>query len=205
MMGARNIFYCVSVFIVAAGGWICPIYGVPVYICGGDFNLRIPQEPDSSYGWMADAVIDIPVHYNISDLDVKISITHSSAFDLRLFLVNPAGISVVLNEYLDLNDFFYSPNYTQTIFDDEALVSVEDGEAPFTGRYRPRESLNIFDGEDTFGAWRLLIYDQCLNDSGYLDSFEMFISVPEPAAIFLLGFGSLFMLLRNSNRRFKKH
>jgi len=205
MMGARNIFYCFSAFIFTAAGWVCPVYGVPVYIYGGDFNLRIPQEPGSSYGWMADAVIDIPDHYNICDLDVKVNITHSSVFDLRLFLESPSGTSVCLNTYDDVDDFFEGANYTQTIFDDEALVPIEQGELLFTGRYRPRESLNIFDGEDTFGQWRLLIYDQFPYNTGTLDSFELVVSAPEPAAIFLLGFGSVFMLLRNSNRGFKRH
>lgn len=203
-MHARNIFYCVFAFIFVAAGWVCPVYAVPVYVYGGPFDLRIPEKPGENYGWMADAVIDIPEDYNIFDVDVKVNITHSSAFDLRLFLVSPAGTSVCLNTYNDVNDFFPDPNYIETIFDDEALLSIEEGEAPFTGRYRPRESLSIFDDESTLGEWRLQIYDQYPNNTGRLDSFELFVSVPEPAAVFLLGFGSVFILSRNSNRGFKK-
>jgi len=203
MMRARNFFYCVSAFIFTAAGWFCPVYAVPVYIYGGDFDLRIPEDPDESYGWMADAVIDIPDHYDICDLDVKVTVTHSNVFDLQLFLVSPAGTVVFLNGY-GINDFFNDPNYIETIFDDEALVPIEEGEAPFTGRFRPRESLNIFDGEGTFGTWRLRIYDQFPYDTGTLDSFELFVVVPEPAAVFLLGFGSVFILSRNSNRGLKK-
>ena len=204
MMRARNIFYCVYAFIFTAAGWVCPVYAVPVYVYGGDFDLRIPEKEGENYGWMADAVIDIPDHYIICDLDVKVSITHSSVYDLQLYLVSPADNLIMLNGY-NVDDFFRGADYTQTIFDDEASVPIEEGEVPFTGRFRPREALNIFDGEDTFGLWRLRIYDQFPSNTGNLDSFELLVSVPEPAAVFLLGFGSVFILSRNSNRGFRKH
>jgi hypothetical protein len=204
MMGARNIFYCVSAFIIAATGWICPVYAVHIHIYGGDFDLRIPEEPGENYGKMADAIIDIQDDYIISDLNVKVNISHSNVFDLQVVLINPSGTPVCLNMY-GLDDFFEGPNYIDTIFDDEALVPIEEGEAPFTGRFRPRDSLSVFDGESIFGEWRLHIVDQFPHNWGRLDSFELLVSAPEPATVFLLGFGSVFMLLRNSNRRFKKH
>lgn len=202
-MRTRNIFYCVSAFIFTAAGLVCPVYAVPVYVYGGPFDLRIPENPDENYGWMADAVIEISDNYNIFDLDVKVTVTHSSVFDLQLFLVSPADTVIMLNGY-GVDDFFEGADYIQTVFDDEALIPIEEGEVPFTGRYRPRESLNIFDGESTLGEWRLRICDQFPNNTGNLDSFELFVLVPEPAAVFLLGFGSVFILSRNSNRGIKK-
>ncbi len=202
-MRAHKIFFCFSAFIFTAAGWVCPVYAVPLYVYGGPFDLRIPEVPGENYGKMADAIINIEDDYIISDLNVKVNINHSSAFDLQLLLVSPAGTTICLNEY-KLNDYFPDPNYTETIFDDEALLSIAAGQAPFTGQFRPRDSLDILDGESTLGEWRLQIYDQFPNNTGTLDSFELFISVPEPAAVFLLGFGSVFILSRNSNRGFRK-
>ncbi|MBA7673067.1 hypothetical protein ES703_81255 [subsurface metagenome] len=192
MMGARSILHCVSALIFTLAGWAGSVYAGTVHIYGGDFNLPIPQQPDTSKGWMADAIINIPDHYVISDLDIEVNITHSNVFDLQMFLISPKGTIACLNMY-NVNDFFIGPNYTQTIFDDEALVPIEQGEAPFTGRFRPKESLNIFDGEDTFGPWQLHICDAFDYDTGTLDSFELIISVPEPATILFLALGAVFI------------
>ena len=53
-----------------------------VHIYGGDFNLPIPANPDETKGWMDDAIIDVPDHLDIFDIDVvrfpELSITTSS-------------------------------------------------------------------------------------------------------------------------------
>ncbi|MGB2809639.1 MAG: proprotein convertase P-domain-containing protein, partial [Sedimentisphaerales bacterium] len=67
---------------------------------------------------------------------------------------------------------------------------------------RPVEpyKLSEFDGEDTYGIWRLQIYDAWDWDTGTLDSFELFIKTPEPAtAMFLIlgaGLVNLFKIRR---------
>jgi subtilisin-like proprotein convertase family protein len=107
---------------------------------------------------MYDAVIDIPEHFNISDLDVSINLTHSNVFDLQVFLVSPSGTVVCLNMY-NPDEFFEGGDYINTIFDDEAGTPIGQGEPAFTGRFRPRDSLAAFDGQDAYGLWRLRIYD----------------------------------------------
>ena len=95
--------------------------------------------------------------------------------------------------YNPFNEFFEGENYSQTIFDDEADISISLGEAPFTGRFRPREPylLSAFDDEDVYGSWRLQIYDAFYYNTGTLDSFELIITnyTPEPATAILLTFG----------------
>jgi subtilisin-like proprotein convertase family protein len=173
--------------------WIVAILGLTVgisltasagqvYIYGGDFNLRIPADPDNTRGWMDDAVIEIPDHFPIADLDVCITITHSSVFDLQLFLQSPTGTRLCLNMY-NLTEYFDGENYTQTIFDDESELSIEQAQPPFTGRFRPEpgNALSIFDGLDTYGSWRLQINDMYYADSGVLDRFELMICGKIPA------------------------
>jgi subtilisin-like proprotein convertase family protein len=191
----------VAVLVIVAGGAL-PVFATPVYIYSGDFNLRIPNEANSTRGWMADAILEIPDHFAIHDLDVGITLTHTSVFDLQIFLLSPAGTILCLNAY-NFDEFFVGENYTQTIFDDEAQIPIELAGPPFTGRFRPRPPglLEVFDGQDSFGLWRLRIYDAFHFDSGMLNSFELTVTAPEPATAILLTLGmglvSLFRPRRN--------
>jgi subtilisin-like proprotein convertase family protein len=169
----------------------------PVHIYSGDFNLPIPAQPGSTKGWMDDkAIIEIHDHFPISDLDVGISLTHSRVFDLQLYLQDPTE-RLCLNMY-NFDEYFNGENYTQTIFDDEAELSIEQGQPPFTGRFRPVEpyKLSEFDGEDAYGSWRLQIYDAWEWDTGTFNRFELMITAPEPATAILLSIGVGLMRLR---------
>jgi len=191
-MEARSAVQWIATLLVIMEGVSFPVFAGPVYTYGGDFDLPIPEldssNPDISKGWMDDAVIEITDHFIVSDLDVRVSITHTNVFDLQIFLQSPAGTRICLNMYT-FREFFEGANYTQTVFDDEAELSIKQDEPPFTGSFRPVEpyKLSEFDGEDTYGIWRLQIYDAWAWDTGTLDSFELFITTPEPAtAIFLI-------------------
>lgn len=197
-MDARNAVQWIGVILViVAGACGGAVYAGPVHIYSGNFNLPIPK-PDSndpciSKGWMTDAVIEIPHHFIITDLDVRISITHTNVIDLQIFLRSPTEKVICLNMFdvYDLDKFPRDENYkdyTDTIFDDEAKGPVKEGEAPFAGRFKPIDpyELSKFDGEDAYGLWRLQIYDMWDWDTGTLNSFELMITTPEPATAILL-------------------
>ncbi len=176
------------------------------YSFGDYFDLRIPADPEASKGWMDDAVIDVPQHLTIADLDVTINITHTNAFDLRLFLESPSGTTVILNESDPFGGFYKGADYSSTTFDDEAATPIEEGEPPFVGRFRPLEgqSLTSFDGQDAYGSWKLEVYDAFAGDTGSFDSFTLTFSVPEPAtvAFLVVGLGLAGLPLhRRSTRR----
>ncbi|UCF00432.1 MAG: proprotein convertase P-domain-containing protein [Planctomycetota bacterium] len=167
------------------------VLSVPFDIYGGDCDLAIVDKPGPGCE-MTEAVIDVPDNFTVYDIDVRINITHTNVFDLQLFLQSPSGTRICLNYFDSLSEYDIYPNYTNTIFDDEAMVSIEDGAAPFSGRFRPRGpgQLKDFDGQDTFGLWRLQIYDMFDWDYGTLDSFELLVTIPEPATILLLTLGA---------------
>jgi hypothetical protein len=157
------------------------------------FNLRIPADPRATRGWMEDAIIDVPSHLVIEDLDVSVDLTHAKAFDLQLFLKSPSGTVVLLNQYDPFTGYIEGADYRGTTFDDEAGTPIEEASPPFAGRYRPLEgySLSAFDGQDAYGLWKFCVCDARYADIGRFNSFSLTITVPEPAtmAFLILGLG----------------
>jgi subtilisin-like proprotein convertase family protein len=169
---------------------------------GGDCNIPILDSHDRNNAAITEAVINIPEHFVISDLDVRINITHTNIFDLQLFLENPTRKRICLNSY-DPCEFFDRDNYVETIFDDEAITPIEEAQPPFTGRFKPisPNQLSKFDGEDAFGDWHLQIYDLYPANTGTLDSFELIINVPEPSTALLLALAAAGLPYRPRLRR----
>ncbi len=199
-MSARSSVQWIVAFFFMVVGLSCPVFAGPTVIYGGDFDLPIPalDDPESEYGrgWMDNAVIEISDHFTIYDLDVGITLTHTSVFDLQIFVQSPAGTRLCLNMY-NFDEFFEGEDYEDTIFDDEAALSIEEGQPPFTGRFRPRSpaKLSLFDGQDTFGQWKLQVYDAYYYDTGTFESFEVIITIAEPATATLLMLGAAFLAL----------
>jgi hypothetical protein len=152
------------------------------------FDLRIPASAPATRGWMDDAIIDVPSHLIITDLDVSIDLAHSNDFDLQLYLQSPSGSTILLNQYNPFTGYFEGADYVGTTFDDEADTPIEAGSAPFAGRYRPLEGnlLSTFDGQDAFGRWRLRVCDAYYVNTGRFKEFTLTITVPEPATAALL-------------------
>lgn len=194
--------------LLGVGAMSFPVFADEVYTYSGDFNLQIPADLDASEGWMADAVIQVSDPFTISDLDVRISFTHESLFDLQIVLQSPAGTNVALSSgnlaFIvrdEDNRLTAVGGSGEWFFDDEAQVSIEEATEPFFGSFRPVESLSLFDNENAYGPWRLRIYDAYPPDIGTLESFELTITTPEPATVALLTLGTGFAALLRPRRR----
>jgi subtilisin-like proprotein convertase family protein len=173
----------------------------PTHIYTGDFNLPIPSpdEPESKYGrgWMTDAIIEVPDHLVISDLDIGVTLAHESLFDLQILLQSPKGTNVSLNPAGNLAFIVRGEDgrlhayggSVEWFFDDEAEVLIEQATIPFVGAFKPVENLSSFDEQDAYGLWRLRIYDAFYADTGTFNRFELMITAPEPATAVLLTFG----------------
>ena len=153
----------------------------------GSFDLRIPADPNTGHAWMQDAIIPVLDSFAVVDLDVEITLTHTSVFDLQLFLKGPDGTRIVLNYYDPAGEFFEGQDYAGTIFDDEAETPIELAEAPFTGRFKPRApaQLSDFDNRDPYGPWTLQIYDAWHNNTGTLQEVKLIFTIPEPSTLLL--------------------
>ncbi len=105
----------------------------------------------------------------IVDVDVNLDISHTSDSDLTIILIDPIGNQVVLTSNLGGN----GDHFTATIFDDEAATDIDDGSAPFTGSFRPQQSLTAADGFSPNGTWQLEIYDGASGNEGTLNSWSL--------------------------------
>lgn len=120
------------------------------------------------------SAITITDDVTITDLNVRLSITHTWDFDLTIRLTGPSGEECYLT-----NRVGSGANFTNTVFDDEASIGIGSANPPFTGSFIPQAALSVFDGGSTAGTWYLDVYDNAYYDEGTLDGWCLiFNSVP---------------------------
>ncbi len=107
----------------------------------------------------------------ITDINVKLNITHTYDSDLDVFLIAPDATRVEL--FTDVGAG--GDNFSNTITDDEAATAITAGTAPFAGTYRPEGSLAALDGKNFSGTWTLEITDDAGGDTGTLNSWSLII------------------------------
>jgi subtilisin-like proprotein convertase family protein len=119
------------------------------------------------------STLEITETGTIADLDLSLDISHTYDSDLIVELFAPDGTRVVLFAFVggDGDDF------SGTYLDDEASTSINDGSAPFSGAFRPLESLSIFDRMSITGTWTLAITDTFDPDPGTLNAWSLWIDV----------------------------
>ena len=145
----------------------------PRTIATGQINLPIIG---FTYSSLAVAGLSGP----IVDMDLTVNISHSWVGDLRMWLRGPNGLWASLTEPLgDLGNGFQG-----TIFDDQASTPITEGQAPFTGRFRPKVPLSTFNGTDPNGVWYLVVDDVSnLEFTGTVNDWSLTFSVfEEPVA-----------------------
>ena len=137
------------------------------------------------------SVLDVAAHGLLLDVNAMIDITHGWDADLSISLSH-AGTTVLLSNRQGGSG---GANYTDTVFDDQAGVSIAAGfaYAPYTGSFRPEQALAGFLGSDVFGRWTLIVTDHEAGDSGLINRFAIAAevqevqAVPEPGSLALFG------------------
>ncbi|MBK6765014.1 MAG: choice-of-anchor J domain-containing protein [bacterium] len=110
--------------------------------------------------------INVPIEYQITDLNVCLDIVHTYDGDLGITLTSPLGTVVTLS----YQNGGGGDNFTCTTFDDEASTAVALGVAPFSGSFQPDSPLSAVDGENAVGNWTLTITDYFGGDVGWLNN-----------------------------------
>ena len=122
--------------------------------------------------------LDVPELGRVSDVNVKLDLSHPQAGDLEAVLMGPAGNRVELFSALAGT----SGDLSGTSFDDEAPRSINSSTAPFEGRFQPTGNLSDFRDTNAMGTWTLDITDVAANGvSGALLGWSLEIDpAPQP-------------------------
>jgi len=121
--------------------------------------------------------------FTFDNLDVELDITHTFVGDLTITLIAPDQRRFRLFDRQGGS----GDNLTGTIFDSEATNPISAGVAPFTGRFRPVDSLSQLYGGSSLGTWRLEVRDNAGGDSGSLTNFTLRFQTLEPQAAKVFG------------------
>lgn len=166
-------------FVLPAGS-LRDVYGNPQPGFAGSWTIRDPQLVRLSASDVPQAITDLRWTRSvltvneplvIADLDLFVTIEHTYAADLDVYLVGPDGTRIVLWEDVGGS----GENFVNTVLDDEAPQAITEGRAPFRGRYRPMQPLGVFRGRSAQGQWTLEVYDDSLFDQGQLVSWGLLI------------------------------
>jgi subtilisin family serine protease/subtilisin-like proprotein convertase family protein len=127
-------------------------------------NGPVPLTPGSK----AVSLIAVNQDLILSQVKVTINITYPLTSDLYIHLQAPDGTDILLAKYVGGT----GANFTNTTFDDSASTWIVLGRAPFTGSFMPEVPLNILNGKNARGYWKLWVEDRGGN-SGTLNSWSL--------------------------------
>lgn len=134
-------------------------------------NTESVEIPDNDPTGIS-STITISDNIYISDITITLNITHGYVGDLKISLKNPTGEEIILIENSDKE----GSNFTNTIFDDTASTSISQGNASYTGSFKPKEALAIYNDTQSYGDWTLSIIDTAAEDKGSLLNWEITIN-----------------------------
>ena len=138
-------------------------------ICDTNNASDVPLDiPDNDPAGISSKIL-ITSNKIIRDVNVTVNITHPWIGDLDLILISPSGKSVFLVSSRQDEGL----NYTNTVFDDNASISISSGAAPYTGTFRPEGLLSSFNDEASYGNWTLKAVDSGPVDIGTIDSWKL--------------------------------
>ena len=104
------------------------------------------------------------------------SLTHTYDGDLELALIGPGGVTRTLSARRGVE----GDNFRNTLFADSATTAIAAGVAPFTGSFRPDQTLSAggdLRGTSAQGTWNLRVADLANQDVGTLDAWGLLLCV----------------------------
>ena len=113
----------------------------------------------------------------ISDLNLKLNLTHVWVHDLIITLISPKGTEVRV-AFIPSGAIANSGLYANVTFDDDSGVPFSPSSDKRT--LRPLNPLSAFDGEDPNGTWRLRIHDSDADGTGTLRNWGLEIKAKAP-------------------------
>ena len=160
-------------YLAQATGIACvPIIGPPTpplsTVCRTSINIPI-NDNSTCVDSLLVALGSICYVY---DLNVRIdSVLHTWDSDLSFYLQKGNLGVKIINQVGGSGD-----NFIGTILNDSAFNTIESGTAPFTGSFKPSNSLTLFNSIPTDGFWKLKITDTATGDTGVLNRWCLVIT-----------------------------
>jgi subtilisin-like proprotein convertase family protein/Ca2+-binding EF-hand superfamily protein len=121
--------------------------------------------------------IEISEDYLIGDLNVQISITHSSTGHLDAYLTGPDGQRIEL--FTEIGGS--GDNFDETLFDDQSRSPIAKARSPFKGTFRPESldkrqpALSEFNGKNINGVWQLVVRGTRSDRFGMLHGWSLIV------------------------------
>ena len=113
-------------------------------------------------------------------VSVCFNITHTYDSDLNINLIAPDGTDIMLLSYVGGS----GDDFTNTCLSQSASTSIVSGSPPFTGIFKPMNTLgNVNNGQNGNGVWKLRIVDTYAVDIGNLLSWEITFGSNAPLPI----------------------
>ncbi len=147
----------------------------PQTISATDTPLAIP---DANSGNTTPGVVTSTLNVanlagTITDVNVKLNITHTFDKDLTATLISPTGTRVKLFEHVGSS----GDNFNDTTFDDSfSFNPINSGTADFNSTFSPQEALSALNGQTANGAWKLEVVDDFHADTGTLNSWSITVT-----------------------------
>ncbi len=166
---ANNIFYSVNKKVFSVGTF--------VEDCSNFVSTDVPKKiPDNNLVG-AISQINVPSSVQIEKLEVSVNIQHTYVNDLQLDLISPTGKSITL-----MKNQCFGPEYNDIV----ATYSVDGSEIvcnltvpSIEGIIKPQDDLQIFNGDDSIGIWRLRVIDNAAQDIGTILGWSLNICTNE--------------------------
>jgi subtilisin family serine protease/subtilisin-like proprotein convertase family protein len=117
------------------------------------------------------SLLTISDNIAISDVNVRLSITHPRLSDLYIHLQAPDGTNIVLFNRMGGS----SANMVNTVFDDQASVHIALGRAPFTGSFQPTVALSNLANKSAKGTWKLWVVDRGGVNRGTIENWSLIV------------------------------
>jgi subtilisin-like proprotein convertase family protein len=105
----------------------------------------------------------------VEKIAVTVKINHTWNSDLKISLKSPEGTSISLANKRGVD----GDGFNGTVFTDAAENLINQGQSPFTGEFKPEESLSGFKGEAARGIWSLIVEDTANQDGGMLNEWSI--------------------------------
>jgi len=118
-----------------------------------------------------ESTITVTDEGTLLDVDLQLDISHTWVGDLTAVLTSPDGQEFTLFNRIGGG----GDDFADTVFDDNASQSINDGSAPYSGTFSPEDAFAAMNGTSMTGDWVLSITDSANQDTGSLNSWSLFL------------------------------